>query len=143
MNTPTEAYHRWTKHDLSANASVCDLMWHLRGQDTKKMRHDKLVQLKIRNVEGSYFQKKFNHSHKMNQMVGYNIVKNGNTYIVTAPPSLEEGDEVPMSQTYTLFPNPRSVCIEVNRGSVEPESILGRESMEPEYILGSQNVKPE
>ena len=83
------------------------------------MRHDKIVQLKIRNVDGSYFQKKFNHSHKMSKMAGYTIQKTGDNYIVQAPPNQEEGEEVPMSQTYTLFPNPRSVCVERNSGLVE------------------------
>ena len=124
IHSNTEAYHRWTKHDLSANSSICDLMWHLRGQDNKKIRHDKLVELKIRNVGGSHFQNKIKHSHKINQMAGYTIQKSGSNYTVTVPPSQQEEEgippsqeeegEVPEVQTYTLFPNPRSFCVELN-----------------------------
>ena len=94
--------NRWVKSKLPRNSALADVCWYLRKHDSRKQHDDLLVRERLRNVPPSFFQDKLYASHKIKPEDGYKVEKCGNDYIVTPP----EG-----SYTYTLSPNPRSVCI--------------------------------
>ena len=94
-------YHHWVKRDLKRYSSVPEVMHHLKLRDKKKMYDDACIAMKRRNIEYSSFQQKFNDSHKIKPEDGYEVRREGDKFIVSAP--LEE-DEIEQRE-YILSPN--------------------------------------
>lgn len=97
-----ENYHRWVKSELPRRSALADVCWYLRKRDSRKEYDDMLVTENLRNIPPSFFQDKVYKSHKIKPEDGYKVEKCGDDYTVTVPDS---------SYSYTLSPNPRSVCV--------------------------------